>query len=75
MSDKPSGWLGRLRAGLGKSSSRLAEGIGSIFSERKLDTATLQDLEDLLITADLGVQTAARLTEQISGRRFAADVT
>lgn len=74
MSEKPSGWLGRLRAGLGKSSSRLADGIGSIFSERKLDTATLQDLEDLLITADLGVETAARLTEQISNRRFATDV-
>ena len=74
MNDKPSGWLGRLRAGLGKSSSRLADGIGSIFSERKLDATTLGDLEDLLITADLGVETAARLTEQISNRRFATDV-
>lgn len=74
MNDKPRGWLGRLRAGLGKSSSRLADGIGSILSERKLDAATLGDLEDLLITADLGVETAARLTEQISSRRFAADV-
>ena len=74
MNDKPSGWLGRLRAGLGKSSSRLADGIGSILSERKLDAATLGELEDLLITADLGVETAARLTERISSRRFAADV-
>jgi len=74
MSDKPGGWLGRLRAGLGKSTSRLADGIGSILSERKLDAATLGDLEDLLITADLGVETAARLTEQLSNRRFAADV-
>ena len=74
MNDKPSGWLGRLRAGLGKSSSRLAGGIGSILSERKLDATTLGDLEDLLITADLGVETAARLTEQISNRRFAAEV-
>lgn len=74
MSDKPAGWLGRLRAGLSKSSSRLADGIGSIFTERKLDAATLGDLEDLLITADLGVETSARLTEQISQRRFASDV-
>lgn len=74
MSEKSGGWLGRLRAGLGKSSSRLADGIGSIFSERKLDTATLGDLEDLLITADLGVETAMRLTEQISSRRFPSDV-
>lgn len=74
MNDKPSGWLGRLRAGLDKSSNRLAGGIGSIFSERKLDSTTLADLEDLLITADLGVETAARLTEQISNRRFAGEV-
>ena len=74
MSDKQSGWLGRLRAGLGKSSSRLADGIGSIFSESKLDAVTLGDLEDLLITADLGVETAAQLTEQISERQFASDV-
>jgi fused signal recognition particle receptor len=74
MNDKPSGWLGRLRTGLGKSSSHLAGGIGSILSERKLDAATLADLEDLLITADLGVETAARLIERISSRRFAADV-
>ena len=74
MNNNPSGWLGRLRAGLGKSSNRLAGGIGSIFSERKLDSTTLADLEDLLITADLGVETAARLTEQISNRRFAGEV-
>ncbi len=74
MSENRTGWLGRLRSGLGKSSSRLAGGITSIFSERKLDAATLGDLEDLLITADLGVETAGRLAEQISQRRFASDV-
>jgi len=74
MNDKPSGWLARLRAGLGKSSNRLADGIGSIFTDRKLDAAALGDLEDLLITADLGVDTAMRLTEKMSGRRFAGDV-
>jgi fused signal recognition particle receptor len=75
MSENRTGWLSRLRAGLGKSSSRLADGIGSILSERELDAATLGDLEDLLITADLGVATAARLTEQLSSRRFTADVS
>ena len=60
MSENRTGWLGRLRAGLGKSSSRLADGINGILSERKLDAATLGDLEDLLITADLGVETAVR---------------
>ena len=74
MNDKPSGWLGRLRAGLSKSSNRLSGGIGSLLSDRKLDATTLGDLEDLLITADLGVETAAQLTEQLAQRRFPADV-
>ncbi len=55
------GWFGRLTTGLTKSSGRLADGIGAIFTRRKLDDAALEQLEELLITADLGVETAARL--------------
>jgi len=74
MSEERRSWLGRLRAGLGKSSSRLADGIGSLLRERKLTATTLSELEDVLITADLGVAVAARLTEQLAQRRFPADV-
>ena len=63
------GWLGRLRAGLARSSARLGGGIADIFAGRRLDEATLGELEDLLIGADLGVETAAQLTEALARRR------
>ena len=64
------GWFQRLKAGLSKTSSKLSVGITGLFTKRKLDGATLDDLEDLLIQADLGVETAARITQAISKGRF-----
>jgi fused signal recognition particle receptor len=58
-----SGWLARLRDGLSKSSRSLSTGITDIFTKRKLDAATLQELEDVLIGADLGVDMADRVTQ------------
>lgn len=66
-------WFGRLRQGLSKSANRLADGIGAILSDRKLDATALGAIEDLLITADLGPATAMRLTGQLAERRFARD--
>jgi len=63
-------WFQKLKSGLSKTSSRLSEGITSVFTKRKLDAATLDDLEDLLIQADLGVETATRITDKISSGRF-----
>ena len=63
-------WFQRLRTGLSKTSSRLSEGITSLFNKRRLDAATLDDLEDLLIQADLGVETATSITSAISKGRF-----
>ena len=67
------GWLGRLRAGLGRTSEKLAGGVGNLLRARKLDDALLDELEELLITADLGVAAAARLTRALAERRFPAD--
>ncbi|MBS0243347.1 MAG: signal recognition particle-docking protein FtsY [Proteobacteria bacterium] len=63
-------WFQRLRSGLAKTSSKLSDGITSIFTKRKLDAATLDDLEDLLIQSDLGVETATRITGAIGKGRF-----
>lgn len=68
--EKPKGWLQRLKQGLAKTSSKLSDGITGLFTKRKLDAATLDDLEDLLIQADLGVETAQRITAAISKDRF-----
>jgi fused signal recognition particle receptor len=68
--DQRKRWFERLKAGMEKSSSRLSDGITGLFAKRKLDVATLSDLEDLLIQADLGVETAARITAQLAKGRF-----
>ena len=65
-----SGWLTSLRKGLAKSSSALGGGISGIFARRKLDAETLQDLEDILIQADLGVDMAMRITGRIGKGRY-----
>jgi fused signal recognition particle receptor len=68
------GWLGRLAAGLKRSSSRLGEGITSILVKRRLDKAALAALEDLLISADLGPATAGKLVEELGRGRLDREI-
>ncbi|MDI7862411.1 signal recognition particle-docking protein FtsY [Rhizobiaceae bacterium n13] len=68
-------WFQRLKAGLSRTSSHLTGQIAALFTKRKLDEETLQDLEDLLIQADLGVETAMRVTDTLSAERYGKDVT
>ncbi|HXU59611.1 MAG TPA: signal recognition particle-docking protein FtsY [Verrucomicrobiae bacterium] len=68
------GWLGRLAAGLKRTSSRLSEGIAGIFVKRRLDKETLAELEDLLISADLGPATAASLVEELGRDRLDKEI-
>ena len=71
---KKQGWFQRLKAGLTKTSAKLSEDIAGIFTKRKLDADTLQELEDLLIQADLGVETAMRITEALSKGRYNKEI-
>ena len=68
-------WFQRLRAGLRRTSSQLSQQISSLFTKRKLDEDTLEELEELLIRADLGVETAMRVTGALSAERYGRDVT
>lgn len=63
-------WFTRLKDGLTKTSSRLSDGITSAFTRRKLDDDTLEELEELLIQADLGVETAMRITERLAAEKY-----
>jgi len=63
-------WLERLRSGLAKTSSRLAEGITGLVTKKKLDQATLDELEEVLIAADFGIPTASRITQALAKGRF-----
>jgi fused signal recognition particle receptor len=69
------GWFSRLKSGLTKTSSKLSEGITGLFTKRRLDVDTLDDLEDLLIQADLGVETATRITTALSQGRYAKGIS
>jgi fused signal recognition particle receptor len=69
------GWLARLKAGLARSSGKLGDGISGIFTKRRLDDAALEELEELLISADLGVATAAKLAADLARERFDKDVS
>lgn len=69
------GWFARLASGLKRSSDQLTGSITSVFTKRKLDAATLDELEDVLIQADLGLETATAITETLRRDRFDRDVT
>lgn len=69
------GWFARLASGLKRSSDQLSGSITSVFTKRKLDAATLDELEDVLIQADLGIETAMAITETLRRDRFDRDVS
>jgi len=70
------GWFDKLKAGLGKTSERITGGIGNLFTgKRRLDAATLEELEEVLITADMGVSTATKVASGLAKARFDQDVS
>ena len=69
------GWFARLKTGLGKTAARLTQGIAALVVKRRLDQAMLDELEETLIQADLGVATSAKLIERLKRERFEKDVT
>ena len=75
MSEKKPGFFSRLAQGLARSSNKLGESVTAIFTKRKLDVAALEELEDALIAADLGAQTAMRVTDRLAKDRFDKEVT
>jgi fused signal recognition particle receptor len=68
-------WFQRLSQGLARSSRELTGNIAGVFTKRRLDEETLQDLEDVLIRADLGMETALRVTDALSASRYGRDVS
>lgn len=63
-------WWRRLTEGLSRTSSALTTGITDLFTKRKLDAGTLEDLEDILIQADLGLATSARIAKAVGEGRY-----
>jgi fused signal recognition particle receptor len=74
VSEEKLGWLGRLRQGLSRSSAKLSEGINQVVGRRRLDTAALEELEEMLIAADMGTGIAEEVTEKLRATRFNQEV-
>src|SRR5882724_1617894 len=71
---KPS-WFARLTGGLKRTSTSIGGAITDLVSKRKLDAGTIEELEELLIRADLGVDTAARIAAAIGKDRYDKQVS
>lgn len=69
------GWFSRLSEGLKKSTSKITEGLTSIVTKRKLDEDMLQEIEDLLLSSDVGYGASSRLVASLKKKRFQQDVT
>jgi len=69
-------WFKKLKAGLTKTSTKIATGIDNLLHKRKLDAETAQELEELLISADLGVETSQYLVQELVNKfRFNKEIT
>ncbi|MBX3508383.1 MAG: signal recognition particle-docking protein FtsY [Parvibaculum sp.] len=64
-----------MKEGLTRSTKSLSDGITGIFTKKKLDAATLEELEELLISADLGLDAAAAMTEAVGRDRYDKEVS
>ncbi|MBR4126426.1 MAG: signal recognition particle-docking protein FtsY [Alphaproteobacteria bacterium] len=69
------GWFERIKQGLSRTAAPLVTGIENLLTKRKLDKDTLNDIEDLLIMADVGTKTAAALTAELAKEKFDKEVS
>ncbi len=78
MTEKKKGWLSRLTGsltgGLKKTSEKITSGIGAIFTKRKLDAETLEELEELLLSCDIGMPVTQKLLAPLRKMRVGEEV-
>ncbi|MGA8179199.1 MAG: signal recognition particle-docking protein FtsY [Desulfobacterales bacterium] len=67
--EQTTGFFKRLKVGLSKTRKLLSTDINDLFAgKRKIDDQLLEELEERLITSDLGVQTTMDLIRGITGK-------
>lgn len=69
------GFMGRISAGLRKSTARMSDQVGAAFTQRKLDDAAIEELEDILVMSDLGYGVASQVTDRLREDKFDKQVT
>lgn len=70
-----SGLFGRLKSALSKTSSKIGGGLEHLFVKRKLDNATLEELEDLLLLSDVGIKAAGDIISALKAKKFNKEIT
>lgn len=68
-------WLARLKAGLSKTSTTITQGITGVFTKRKLDAEALEQLETLLIQADVGAGASAKIIAAFGKNRLDKEIS
>ena len=68
-------WFKRLTGGLNKTASGIKKSIGSIFKGNKLDVSKLEDLEDQLISCDIGIDVSEKLVSQLKSEKLNSDAS
>ena len=68
-------FFNRLKQGLSRSTQKLTDSITGVFTKRRLDDAALEELEDILVSADLGAAVAQRIIGNFRRTRFGKEVT
>src|SRR4051794_41732179 len=63
-------WWRRLSAGLKRTSGALGTAVADLVTKRKVDRAMLDDIEDVLLRADLGTEVAARIADAVGAGRY-----
>ncbi|MEK9789536.1 MAG: signal recognition particle-docking protein FtsY [Alphaproteobacteria bacterium] len=68
-------WLKKLTSGLSKTSAKVTASLSSLLGRPAIDAASIEEVEDALIAADLGTRVAARLAEGVRRHKFDGEVT
>ena len=63
-------FFGKIKQALSSTSGKIASGITNIMGGRKLDINTIEELEELLITADMGAHTASAIMDKFRKQKF-----
>src|ERR1700688_750753 len=68
-------WWRRLSSGLKRTSNSLSTAVADLVTKRRLDRAMLEDIEDVLLRADLGTEVAARIAAAVGHGRYDKAIT
>ena len=67
-------WLKKLKSGLGKTTARVSASLGAVLGRKGIDAASVEEVEDALISADLGTAAAAKLAERMRKNKFDGEI-